>query len=71
MGMIWRHAIIAGAAALYLVALGFFGGVTVERIRYDVKRAAVLKRYEQAARDVRATSIAIEREVGERPAGAR
>ena len=47
---------IAGACMLgaYLLVVGFFGGVIVNAIRFDGKRAAVLSRLDDATGRVRA-----------------
>ena len=40
----WRQWAIAGLAAVYLLGLGFLGGMTVERIRFDAERTMILTR---------------------------
>ena len=42
--MTWRHWTAAGLAALYLLGLGFLGGMTAERIRFDAERTMILAR---------------------------
>ena len=40
----WRHWTVAGLAALYLLGLGFLGGMTAERFRFDAERTMILAR---------------------------
>ena len=44
----WRRMVVAGGLALYLIGLGFLGGMAAERIRFDQKRTALLHRYDEA-----------------------
>ncbi len=44
----WRWAILGGGFGLYLIGLGFLGGIVAERVRFDHQRLAVLNRYEEA-----------------------
>jgi len=37
-------------SAVAAVVIAFFAGVLVERVRFDVERTAMLKRYDQALR---------------------
>lgn len=39
---------MAGCIALYLVVLGFFGGMATERIRFDQRRAEMIRQYDEA-----------------------
>ena len=48
------------ALAVYLLALGFLGGILVERVRFDRSRAAVLERYDAVVREWKAERMAIE-----------
>ena len=40
----WRHWTVAGLAALDLLGLGFRGGMTAERFRFDAERTMILAR---------------------------
>ena len=51
---------VALALGVYLLALGFLGGILVERVRFDHARAAVLERYDMAVRDWKTERMAIE-----------
>jgi len=45
-----RWWILGGALGLYLIGLGFVGGIAADRIRFDRQRTAVLTRYDEAVR---------------------
>jgi len=49
------------AIGLYLLILGMLAGVTLERMRYDVQRSAVLDRYEQALHEWQAIRMDLEK----------
>lgn len=51
---------VAVALAVYLLGLGFLGGILVERVRFDHSRARVLERYDAALRDRKAERMADE-----------
>jgi hypothetical protein len=51
MTMTRRRTVLAGGLALYLLAVGFAGGMAAERIRFDRERAGVLVRYEEAVEE--------------------
>ncbi len=55
MGTRGRRSLLGVGAALYLLALGFPGGVAAERLSFDQRRAAILRRSEDATRAWRAT----------------
>lgn len=57
----WKRALLLVLAALYLLGVGFFLGVVVERMRFDGARAAVLDRYREAVRRVHEHQMDIER----------
>lgn len=57
-----------GGLSLYLFVLGFGGGMASERIRFDRERPAVLRRYDEAARQWRALLMAAERRAEAPPA---
>lgn len=63
-----RVRVVAGLA-LYLVILGFAGGIAAERIRFDRQRTAVLHRYDEAVRDWHQFLIGAEMQAAARPAG--
>lgn len=42
----WLWAVLG----LYLLGLGFLGGVLVERVRFDQHRSVVLKEYDEAVK---------------------
>ena len=41
------HHVLKGLVALTVVAMAFFAGMLVERLRLDAKREEMLKRYNQ------------------------
>jgi len=56
-----------GGVGLYLMALGFVGGILAERVRFDRQRAEVIRRYDNAVRMWHAYLIRQEQEaLGER-----
>jgi hypothetical protein len=55
-----RRAILTVGLGIYVLGLGFLGGVAIERLRFDGRRAAVLDRYEEAAAHWRALLIRLE-----------
>ena len=56
-----RRWTIAGIAlGIYLLALGFLGGLMAERIRFDNERRVILHRYEEAVRKWQAYLIKVE-----------
>ena len=57
---IWRRRIAWTALGLYLVALGFLGGIATERIRFSKGRSEILRRFEHADRAVRAWLMSLE-----------
>jgi hypothetical protein len=50
--MVWngRGWILIGCIALYLLGLGFLGGMATERIWFDQRRAELIRRYDEALR---------------------
>jgi len=60
MTMIRRRMVLAGGLAVYLLVVGFAGGMAAERIRYDRERADVLARYDGAVRERHATLMRVE-----------
>ena len=59
----WRRRFLKIALALYLLAMGFMVGVAYERMRFDADRKAVLDRYNEMVRKVRAHQMDLERPV--------
>jgi hypothetical protein len=45
--------VLGGLAALAIVAMAFFAGMLVERLRLDAKREEMLRRYDQVLRQHR------------------
>ena len=58
-----RAKMIGIGLALYLLGFGMLAGATVERMRFDHKRAQMLARYEQAIRQWHAFRIELEKAV--------
>ena len=61
MSKTWRRTTVVGGLGVYLVSLGFFGGIVVERIRFDRQRTTVVQRHEAAVRRVHDQLMALER----------
>jgi hypothetical protein len=53
---------IVTVAALYLLVVGFLGGMIVDRVRFDASRSVLLTRLEQDTHKVHERLMAIERE---------
>ena len=45
--------VLQGLAALAIVAMAFFAGMLVERLRLDARREEMLRRYDQVLRQYR------------------
>jgi hypothetical protein len=58
-----RFLILAVGTGLYLLGLGFLGGVVADRIAFDQHRAAVLQHYNAALEQWQAYRMAIEKSV--------
>ncbi len=56
----WRWAILGGGLGLYLVGLGFLGGVVAERVRFDHQRTEVVRQYDKALRKWQAYLMKLE-----------
>ncbi len=41
---------MTGGIALYLLVLGFFGGMATERIRFDQRRAEMIRHYDEVVK---------------------
>ena len=61
MSMRWRWAVLGGGFGLYLIGLGFLGGIVAERVRFDHQRLAVLNRYEEALSKWKAYQMGLEK----------
>jgi hypothetical protein len=61
-----RLAVVIGLGGLYLGALGFLSGMLVERMRFDVQRAATLRRLAATEDRLHARLMRLERRA-ERP----
>lgn len=57
----WRWAILGGSFGVYLIGLGFLGGIVAERVRFDHRRSAVLSRYDEALRKSHAHLMQLEK----------
>jgi hypothetical protein len=58
-----RMTLIGIGLGLYLLGFGMLAGATVERMRFDHKRAQILARYDQALREWHAFRIELEKAV--------
>jgi len=47
------HRVLRGLAALVVVAMAFFAGMLVERLRLDARREDMLRRYDQVLQQYR------------------
>lgn len=63
-GMVWtwRQLTLVGVAGLYLTGAGLLAGVTIERVRADRERVAVVKAQAQRQREARERVMRVERE---------
>jgi hypothetical protein len=52
-GATGSHRVLRGLAALAVVAMAFFAGMLVERLRLDAKREEMLRRYDQILQQYR------------------
>ena len=55
------HRVLKALAALFVVAMAFFAGMLVERLRGDARRDDMLRRYEQVLRQYRDHQMTSER----------
>ena len=62
-----KNVLFAIGLGLYLVGFGMLAGITVERMRFDHRRADVLARYDEALREWHAFRIELEQTVERRP----
>ncbi len=56
-----RGKVLVVGLGVYLVGLGFLGGIAAERIRFDRRRAVYLHRYDEVVKRWHAYLIALER----------
>ena len=68
MKMTRGRTVVVSALSLYLLALGFAGGMASERIRFDRERTAVLHQYYRAVREWHAFLMSAERRAEVPPA---
>jgi hypothetical protein len=54
---------LTAGLALYLAALGFVGGMLVERVRFDQRRARVLTRLTTAEQQLHGRLLELERSI--------
>ena len=60
MSTLWRRITMLCGVGVYLVVLGFLGGIVAERIRFDRQRTVILQRYDSAVRRVHEQLMALE-----------
>jgi len=61
-----RRIVVFGLTGLYLGALGFISGMVVERMRFDVRRTAVLRELSHAERRLHDRLMSLEHQtIGE------
>ena len=60
--------VLLGGLSLYLLVLGFAGGMALERVRFDQERTAALHRYDEAGREWHGFLMAAERRAEAAPA---
>ena len=57
------HRVLKGLVALTVVAMVFFAGMLVERLRLDAKREEMLKRYNQILQQYRDQQMRSEKSI--------
>ena len=62
MAFTWRRIAIGVLAAVYVAGAGALAGLTVERIRTDRERRAVVRAHEQRQREAREQAMRVELE---------
>ena len=60
-----RLALALGLAYLYVLGMGFLAGVLVDRVRFDQRRAEVLRYLTLTEARLRARLVSLERRVGD------
>jgi hypothetical protein len=63
----YRRAVMIGLGCVYLGGVGFLSGILVERMRFDLQRAAVLTHLAATEKRLHARLMDIERELDPRP----
>ena len=58
----WRKIVLGVGLGVYLLGMGMFIGIVIERMRFDGQRSEVLARYEGALREWQTYRIAIEKD---------
>jgi hypothetical protein len=58
----YRRAALIGLGCVYLGGIGFLSGIVVERMRFDLQRAAVLTRLADTEKRLHAHLMDIERD---------
>jgi hypothetical protein len=57
------HRVLRGFAVLSLIAMAFFAGMLVERLRLDAQREDMLRRYDQVLRQYREQQMISEKTI--------
>jgi hypothetical protein len=57
------HRVLKGLAALTVVAMAFFAGMLVERLRLDARREDMLRRYDQVLQQYRDQQMRSEKSI--------
>jgi hypothetical protein len=57
------HRVLKGVVALTIVAMAFFAGVLVERLRLDARREEMLQRYNQVLQQYRDQQMRSEKSI--------
>ncbi len=57
------HRVLKGLVALTVVAMAFFSGMLVERLRLDAKREEMLRRYNQVLQQYRDQQMRSEKSI--------
>ena len=57
------HRVLKGLVALTVVAMAFFAGMLVERLRLDARREEMLKRYNQVLQQYRDQQMRSEKSI--------
>ena len=57
------HGVLRGLAVLAVVAMAFFAGMLVERLRLDARREEMLRRYDQVLQQYRDQQMSSEKTI--------
>jgi hypothetical protein len=63
----YLRAVMIGLGCVYLGGVGFLSGILVERVRFDLQRAAVLTRLAATEKRLHVRLMDIERELDPQP----